>query len=61
VLPKTQQAGFMRALRSYAEALDKMDQAAAAPKKKAARKATRKKTTARKTTKRKAKRRTKRR
>lgn len=67
VLPKTQQAGFMRALRSYAEALDKMDEAAAAPKKKAARKTTRKKTAARKTAKRKApakrkaKRRTKRR
>ncbi len=53
VLPKTQQAAFMKSLRSYADALDKMDEAAAAPKKRATRKATRK-TTARKTAKRKA-------
>ena len=40
VLPKTQQSGFMRALTAYAEALDKMEEAAAAPKtrKKAAKK-----------------------
>lgn len=69
VLPKTQQAGFMKALRAYAEALDAMDAAAAAPKKKApakrkaAKKATKKKAAKRKApAKRKtAKRRTKRR
>ena len=60
VLPKTQQSAFMKALTAYAEALDKMDDAAAAP---AKRKTTRKKTTKRKATKKKkkAKRRTKRR
>lgn len=49
VLPKTQQTGFMKALRAYAEALDKMEDAASAPKKKA----TKRKTAARKTAKRK--------
>lgn len=43
VLPKTQQSGFMKALGAYAEALDKMDDAAAAPKKRAGRKAAKKK------------------
>lgn len=67
VLPKTQQGSFMKSLRSYADALDKMDEAAAAPKQRATRKTTKRKTTARKTAKRKApakrkaKRRTKRR
>lgn len=63
VLPKTQQAAFMKSLRAYAEALDKMAEGAATPKKKTTRKATKKKTAAkRKTTKRKTtKRRTKRR
>ncbi len=59
VLPKTQQTAFMKALRAYSDALDKMDEAAAAPKKRAtrkapARKATARKTTARKTAKKKA-------
>ncbi len=49
VLPKTQQTAFMKALRAYAEALDKMDEAASAP----AKKATKRKTTAKKTAKRK--------
>lgn len=40
VLPKSQQAGFMRALKAYAEALDEMEAKAAAP---AKRKATKKK------------------
>lgn len=63
VLPKTQQAGFMKALKAYAEALDKMEAGAAAPKKKTAkRKATKKapakrKATKKRATKRKAKRR----
>ena len=65
VLPKSQQAGFMRALTAYAEALDKMEQAASAPKKRKAtkRKAAkrkapaRRKTAKRKTTKRRTKRR----
>lgn len=66
VLPKTQQSAFMKALTAYADALDKMDDAAAAParkatKKKATRKKAAKKKTVRKTTKKKAKRRTKRR
>ncbi|MEL7486054.1 MAG: MarR family winged helix-turn-helix transcriptional regulator [Pseudomonadota bacterium] len=43
VLPKTQQAGFMKALTAYAEALDKMEADAAAPKKRATRKAAKKK------------------
>ncbi len=43
VLPKTQQAAFMKALGAYAEALDKMEEAAAAPKKRAPRKAAKKK------------------
>ncbi len=55
-LPKTQQAAFMKALKAYADALDKMESGAAAPAKKTARKAP-----ARKTTKKKAKRKTKRR
>ncbi|MAW79092.1 MAG: MarR family transcriptional regulator [Parvularcula sp.] len=57
VLPKTQQAAFMRSLRAYAEALDKMAEGAATPaKKKTTKKKTaKKKTTAkRKTTKKKA-------
>ena len=63
VLPKTQQAGFMRALKAYAEALDKMESAPATPKKKAVkRKAAKKapakrKATKKRATKRKAKRR----
>ncbi|MBI1391395.1 MAG: MarR family transcriptional regulator [Alphaproteobacteria bacterium] len=36
VLPKTQQAAFMKALGAYAEALDKMEEAPAAPRKKRA-------------------------
>lgn len=69
VLPKTQQAGFMKALRTYAEALDAMEASAAAPKKKApakrkaAKKAPAKRKAAKKKApaKKKAKRRTKRR
>ena len=67
VLPKTQQAAFMKALKAYAEALDKMEAGAAAPKKRKAAKKTARKTTKRKAAKRKApakrkaKRRTKRR
>lgn len=55
VLPKTQQAAFMKALTAYADALDKMDDAAAAPAKKKAtkRKATKKKATKKKAAKRK--------
>ncbi|WP_428407385.1 MarR family winged helix-turn-helix transcriptional regulator [Hyphococcus sp.] len=53
VLPKTQQAAFMRSLRAYAEALDKMAEGAATPAKKTAKKKTtaKRKTTKRKTTK----------
>lgn len=54
VLPKTQQSAFMKALKAYADALDKMDAAAAAPRKKRARKAAKRKTTKRKATKRRA-------
>lgn len=55
VLPKTQQGGFMKALRAYAEALDAMEQAPSAPKKKApAKRKTAKKAAKRKTAKRKA-------
>ncbi len=58
-LPKTQQAAFMKALTAYADALDKLDAAAAAP---AKRKATKRKAPAkRKTAKKKAKRKTRRR
>ncbi len=64
VLPKTQQATFMKSLRAYAEALDAMADGAPAPKKKATRKAAKKKapvkrktTAKRKTTKRRTKRR----
>jgi DNA-binding MarR family transcriptional regulator len=39
VLPKAQQSAFMKALRAYADALDKMEMAAPAPKKGAGRKA----------------------
>ena len=61
VLPKSQQAGFMKALKAYAEALDKMEQSSAAPKKKATkRKAAKKKTTKRKTAKKATKRKAKR-
>ncbi len=38
VLPKTQQAGFMRALEAYATALDAAEAAASAPKKRATKK-----------------------
>ena len=63
VLPKTQQAAFLKALKAYAEALDTMDAAPAAPKKRKAAKKTAKRKTAKKKApvKRKAKRRTKRR
>ncbi len=62
VLPKTQQAGFMKALKAYAEALDKMEEASSAPKKRATkRKATKKTPAKRKTAKKATKRRTKRR
>ena len=62
VLPKTQQAGFMKSLKAYAEALDKLESGAAAPKKaatkrKAAKAPAKRKTAKRKTAKRKAKRR----
>lgn len=43
VLPKTQQAAFMKSLRAYAEALDAMDDGASAPKKRATRKTAKKK------------------
>lgn len=49
VLPKTQQAAFMKSLRAYAEALDKMADSPA-PKKKATRKAAKKAPAKRKTT-----------
>ena len=52
VLPKTQQSCFMKALTAYAEALDKMEEAAAAPKKRKA--PARKKAAKKKATKRKA-------
>lgn len=62
VLPKTQQTAFVKALKAYAEALDKMEDAAATPKKKATkRKTTRKAAKKKAPAKRKAKRRTKRR
>ncbi len=62
VLPKSQQAGFMKALKAYADALDKIEANAAAPKKKATkRKTTKRKAPAkRKAVKRKAKRKTRR-
>ena len=62
VLPKTQQAGFMKALKAYADALDQIEANAGAPKKKATkRKAAKRKAPAkRKAVKRKAKRKTKR-
>ena len=50
VLPKTQQAAFMKSLRAYADALDKMAEGAATPKKKTARKATKKKAPAKRKT-----------
>ena len=60
VLPKTQQAGFMKALRAYAEALDKMEDSAAPVRKKTTKRKTAKKaakkTAKRKTTKRKKRR-----
>ncbi|NHK27998.1 MarR family transcriptional regulator [Parvularcula flava] len=43
VLPKTQQAAFMKGLSTYAEALDKIEAEQMAPKKRAPRKATKKK------------------
>jgi len=52
-LPRTQQAAFTKALKAYAEALDKLDAGAAAPKKRAAKKTTKRKTAKRKTAKRK--------
>jgi len=62
VLPKSQQAGFMRALKAYADALDKIEANAAAPKKKATKRKTakRKAPAKRKAVKRKAKRKTRR-
>ncbi|MCA8888262.1 MAG: MarR family transcriptional regulator [Parvularculaceae bacterium] len=55
VLPKTQQAAFMRALGAYADALDKMNEAPAPAKKTAAkRKTAKKKAPARKAAKKKA-------
>ena len=62
VLPKSQQTGFMKSLKAYAEALDKLEAGAAAPKKKAtkrkaAKAPAKRKTAKRKATKRKAKRR----
>ncbi len=62
VLPKSQQAGFMRALKAYADALDKLESNAPAPKKKATKRKTakRKAPAKRKATKRKAKRRARR-
>jgi DNA-binding MarR family transcriptional regulator len=55
VLPKSQQAAFMKALSTYAEALDKIEAAAMAPKKRATKKkATKKKATKKKATKKKA-------
>lgn len=59
VLPKTQQAAFMKSLRAYADALDAMNETPAAPAKKtAAKKAAKKKAPAkRKAARRKAKRR----
>lgn len=60
VLPKAQQTTFMKALKAYADALDKMDATAAAPAKRA-RKSTKRKTTKKKTTRRKARRKTRRR
>ena len=56
VLPKTQQTAFMKALKAYADALDKMEAGAAEPKKAAKRKTTKTKSS-KKATKRKAKRR----
>lgn len=49
VLPKTQQAAFMKALRAYADALDKMEAGEAAPKKKKTARKAAKKTAKRKT------------
>jgi len=60
VLPKAQQAAFMKSLKAYAEALDKMEAGAAEPKKPAKRKTTTRKAS-KKTAKRKATRKTKRR
>ncbi len=55
VLPKSQQSGFMRALTTYAEALDKIEAEMMAPKKRATKKkATKKKKAAKKKTARKA-------
>jgi len=68
VLPASQRAGFMRSLKAFAEALDKLDSAAAGPKKRktkkrkaAKKKAKRKAPAKRRATKRKARRKTKRR
>jgi len=47
VLPKTQQSAFIKALQTYAEALDKMD-GGAAPKKATKKKAAKKKAPAKK-------------
>ena len=57
VLPKTQQAAFMKGLKTYADALDKIEAEQMAPKKRAPRKAAKKATTkktAKKTTAKKA-------
>lgn len=48
MLPKTQQAGFMKALQSYAEALDKIEAEAMAPRRAPAKKAPAKKAPAKK-------------
>ena len=61
VLPASQRSGFMKSLKAFAEALDEMEAAAAAPKKrKTTKKATKKKAVKRAPAKRKAKRKTKR-
>ncbi|MEM9495325.1 MAG: MarR family winged helix-turn-helix transcriptional regulator [Pseudomonadota bacterium] len=50
VLPTSQRTSFMKSLKAFAEALDKMEEAAAAPKKRATKKKTTKKKTAKKKT-----------
>ncbi|MGV6802201.1 MAG: MarR family winged helix-turn-helix transcriptional regulator [bacterium] len=54
VLPKSQQAAFMKALATYAEALDKIEAEEMAPKKRKPRKATKKKAAKKKVAKKKA-------
>ncbi len=53
VLPKSQQGTFLRALETYAKALDEIEAAAAAPKKRATKKKTAKKATKKKAAKKK--------